>query len=200
MFMLNKNLFMCAVVAGFAVSSNVSAEEVLSDEALRKAYEKAAEAYAEEHPAKPVYTAPVEDEISTEPNEATLEKPKMLDESQDVAMISPEAEMFHNFHRAADYLPLNNIRIAVDVENRALKEVVSDIVAYAEEKSGPWKVKWRMSPENRHILNSRVNLTAETTFEDFMDHLVDRINNMTGVRLSVNVFDMSRIIVISDSY
>lgn len=190
---LSKNLFVSTIVAGTAISFNAFSQDILSDEELKKAYEEAAKAYQQDHPAKPVYTEPKKEPLLTAPT-------NILNETQDVAMISKEATMFHSKHSAADLLPLEGIRVAVDVENRSLKEVVTEIVTYAEEKSGPWKVKWRLRPENKHILDSRVNLTAETTFEEFMDHLVDRINNMTGVQLGINVFDMSRIIVISDSY
>jgi hypothetical protein len=179
-------------MASLAFSFGAISQELLSDEDIQKAYEAAAKSYQQDHPAKPIYVAPTAEPLLTKPN--------MLNDSQDVAMISKEAEVFHYSHDAADYLPLEGIRIAVDVENRSLKEVVNEIVTYAENKSGPWKVKWRLRPENKHILDSRVNLTAETTFEEFMNHLIDRINNMTGVQLGVNVFDMSRIIVISDSY
>ena len=74
--------------------------------------------------------------------------------------------------------------------------VVRQVVPY----TGKWEVRWRLSPDNHFIVNERVNLTAETTFGEFVEFLTDRVNNMTGVQMFVKVFNSSRLIVISDTY
>lgn len=98
------------------------------------------------------------------------------------------------------YAPIEDIVVAVDLENKTLEQVVSHILKEAEGQAGKWAVKWRVSPENNYILSERVNLIAETNLSEFMSYLVDRVNNMTGIQLFVTVFDQSRIIVISDTY
>lgn len=200
--MLRKHTALVSVMALWASVSVVYAEqpeaELLSDDAIRKAYQDAAKSYAEEHPAQPADVTPSDEQEVDEGG--LLAAPMLPEDEADVKIISKEAEVFHSAGNEADYLPLQVVRVAVDVENRTLRDVVSEIVGFAENKSGPWKVKWRLRPENKHILEARVNLTAETTFEGFMNHLVDRVNNMTGVQLGVSVFDMSRIIVISDTH
>ena len=98
------------------------------------------------------------------------------------------------------YAPIEDIVVAVNLENKTLDQVVQYIVNQARDEAGEWDVKWRVKPENSYILSERVNLIAETNLSEFMTYLVDRVNNMTGIQLFVTVFDKSRIIVISDTY
>lgn len=100
----------------------------------------------------------------------------------------------------ADVLRLEDAPVALDVENRTLKDVLDVIMNQARPHTGMWDVKWRLSAENKYLMKEQVNLTAETNFGEFVEFLVDRINNMTGVKLFVTVFNQSRIIVISDTY
>jgi len=60
-------------------------------------------------------------------------------------------------------------------------------------------VKFRLTPDNQHLLGEHMSLTAETTLGQFLNLLTERVNNMTGVQLFVNVFDSNRMILISDS-
>jgi hypothetical protein len=98
------------------------------------------------------------------------------------------------------YKDLSDIRVAVNIENATLQQVMEDIVSQAEEKTGPWDIAWRLKNENRYLLEDKVNLTAESNFDEFVGYMVDRVNNMSGVQLFVKVFNMSRVIVISDTY
>jgi hypothetical protein len=118
----------------------------------------------------------------------------------DVAIVSDEAIESIINEPETGYLPISQIRLTVNAERKTLKAIVDDILKQAAPKSGAWNVKWRLSEDNQFLLRERVNLTAETNFEQFMDYLTDRINNMTGINLFVSVFEASRIIVISDTY
>lgn len=119
-----------------------------------------------------------------------------------VSILSDVAEKFNAEEallQATENVDLKNIRLAVDSDNITLEELINDIITKAEEHTGPWKVKWRLKPENEHILNQRVNLIAEGTFGEFTYHLTDRIKNMTGTQLFLSHFDAARVIVISDT-
>lgn len=98
------------------------------------------------------------------------------------------------------YVPLGDIRLAVDMSNQTLLQIIDEIVAQASVHTGAWHVKWRLRKEHEFLLNEKVNLTAESSFREFIDHLVDRVNNMTGIHLFVTIFETSRVIVISDTY
>lgn len=106
----------------------------------------------------------------------------------------------YNYVSEDEYAPIEDIVVAVNLENKTLEQIVAHIVEQARDDAGDWDVKWRVSAENNYILNERVNLIAETNLSEFMSYLVDRVNNMTGIQLFVTVFDKSRIIVISDTY
>lgn len=197
----------------------VAAVDKLSEDELQEAYRQAAEAFdavpveesaflAEEGPdaSESMADAPesVADGSATVPDipeaQKQLDTVQSSDKQLDVALVSPDAKAFFTQNKGSTYLPLRDIALAVDVQNTTLDSLVKQIVTMAEKRSGPWQVSWRLKPENRYILEEKVNVTAETSFGDFMDFLVERVNNMTGVQLNVRVFNVSRIIVISDSY
>ena len=66
--------------------------------------------------------------------------------------------------------------------------------------SGPWTVKWRLKPENMDLMDERVNLTAESSFGEFVNLLSEPIRNMTGVQLYVNVFQGARMVLVTDTF
>lgn len=117
-----------------------------------------------------------------------------------VSILSDVANKF-NLEQQQDThnVALKNIRLAVDTDNASLKEIINNIIGQAEVHTGPWNVKWRLKPENQHILNQKVNLIAEGTFSDFAYHLTDRVKNMTGTQLFISSFDTARVIIISDT-
>jgi len=97
-------------------------------------------------------------------------------------------------------VPLEEIKLVIDVENATLRQVVMDVVAQAAHYSGPWRVKWRLKPENLDLLDEQVNLTAEAPFGEFFGLLSERVKNLTGTQLFVTVFGGARVILVADTY
>lgn len=96
--------------------------------------------------------------------------------------------------------PLENIVLVLDVENATLRQVVQEVVTQAAHYSGPWRVKWRLKPENMGLLDEKVNLTAEAPFGEFFGLLTERVKNLTGTQLFVTVFGGARVILVADTY
>ncbi len=196
MFFLKGKIVLFSAMAIFVSTSVVNAQKLLTDEQLKSAYEKAVKTYEEDYTSKSQkLVKQPENVVSKSNNEEAV-----LQEEQNVVMAVDNVTEFSGLNNGADLIPLGSVNIAVNVENKSLKDIVKGIVKKAEKEAGHWDVKWRLRPENEHVLEARVNLTAETNFESFMDHLLDRVNNMTGIQLGVSVFEMSRIIIISDTY
>ena len=105
----------------------------------------------------------------------------------------------NNDSGALPQVDLARLRVSVNYEDVTLAEAVRMIVDDAEDQVGPWDVKFRLTPDNQHLLGEHMSLTAETTLGQFLNLLTERVNNMTGVQLFVNVFDSNRMILISDS-
>lgn len=95
---------------------------------------------------------------------------------------------------------LEDIKLVVDVENATLRQVVQDVVGQAAQHTGPWRVKWRLKPENMGLLDEQVNLTAEAPFGAFFALLAERVKNLTGTQLFVTVFGSSRVILVTDTF
>jgi hypothetical protein len=95
---------------------------------------------------------------------------------------------------------LEDIKLVVDVENATLRQVVQDVVGQAAQHTGPWRVKWRLKPENMTLLDEQVNLTAEAPFGAFFAMLAERVKNLTGTQLFVTVFGSSRVILVTDTF
>jgi len=97
-------------------------------------------------------------------------------------------------------IKLSDLPIVIDVENKSLKEIVTEIVSQAAATTGPWTVKWRLKPDNLHLMDERVNLTAEAEFGAFLNMLSERVRNMTGTSLYFKTFNQSRVLMIADTY
>ena len=196
---LPKKVLLAAVTGAFvAISFNAAAQnnDTLTEEQLMRAFENAYQNFGTTSTAEPGTEQQKPDQQT--PDATTQQTPR--DQGPDVSIISRRAELFREDTPTTAYLPLEEVRIAIDIENLPLEEVVTRIISEAEEKTGPWNVKWRLGEENDYLMNERVNITAETDMGQFMSYLVDRVNNLTGVQLFVRVFDASRIILISDTY
>ncbi|MBI1309456.1 MAG: hypothetical protein GC129_06405 [Proteobacteria bacterium] len=98
------------------------------------------------------------------------------------------------------HVRLEDVRLVMDLEDISLKDVLRQVVSQAAAYTGPWTVKWRLQPENRDIVDERVNLTAQAPFGEFCNLLTERVKNMTGTQLFVTAFDSSRVILVTDSY
>lgn len=95
---------------------------------------------------------------------------------------------------------LEKIQVVLDVSDVTLRDVMTKIVEQAAAYTGPWTVKWRLSPENSGVMTERVNLTAEADFGSFCDLLTERVKNMTGTQLFVTAFAGTRVLLVTDTY
>lgn len=101
---------------------------------------------------------------------------------------------------AARNVGLEQIQVVMDVNNVTLREVMTQIVGQAAQYTGPWTVKWRLSPTNMSVMNERVNLTAEADFGSFCNLLTEKVKNMTGTQLFVTAFAGTRVLLVTDTY
>lgn len=184
-----KKLIAVAVVLGCAISTPFafSQDEFLTPEEAMKNFEKAAD----------LYDKKVGDTATTEEKFVEKNEENVAESDAD----KPVSKSFRMESSVDDNLVnLEEAPVALNVENKTLKAVMEEVVRQAGSYAGPWNIKWRLNEDNHFIINERVNLTAETNVGQFVEYLVDRVNNMTGVQLFVTVFNNSRIILISDTY
>lgn len=118
---------------------------------------------------------------------------------QQVAILPDEDSYFEMKGDATRYAPLESVRLALDMQNVTIKQAVEQILAGSAGKTGPWAVRWQLAEENRYLLDELMNITAETTFDEFLAFMAEKVVNMSGVKLNTKVFNIGRVIVISDS-
>lgn len=203
--MLIKRLATLGLVAvlGAASFGAQAQDEFLTEQELQRAFERAVESFGRTPSAVPDAqpTLPEDTTAETTDNDEPAAVTTSPAGDADVKIGIKNRRPFGKRDGVPlEYVALNELRVSIDVENVPLENVVKMIVEQAEASTGPWGVKWRLADDNRKLMNERVNLTAETNFEEFMTYMVDRINNMTGVRLFVRVFDDARLILITDTY
>jgi hypothetical protein len=99
---------------------------------------------------------------------------------------------------ANKYIDIRTYKVIAHTENQTLEELLAGVVNRASKAAGPWQLKWKISPENQDLLTERFSLDVETNFEDFVAYIAQYIVNERGVKLSFNLFDSERIIVIAD--
>lgn len=97
-------------------------------------------------------------------------------------------------------IDLEQINVMLDVTDVTLRDVMRRVVEQAAAYTGPWTVKWRLSPDNAALMDERVNLTAEADFGTFCGLLADRVKNMTGTQLFVTAFEGNRVLLVTDTY
>ena len=104
-----------------------------------------------------------------------------------------ETKTIENFNKLADR------QILIDTQNANLKQIVQQALNQISFNES-WTVKWRLKDENKYILDEKMNLTAELTFNEFMSNMVETIANITGIKLTTKVFDKNKVIIIIDSF
>jgi hypothetical protein len=119
---------------------------------------------------------------------------------QQVAVLPDEDTYFSMRGDDTRYQPLQDVRVALDMENVTIRQAVDSIIGSAAPKAGPWKVRWQLAEENRYLLDEPMHITAETTVDEFLAFLTEKVVNMSGVKLNTKVFNIGRVIVISDTY
>lgn len=110
---------------------------------------------------------------------------------------NPNASLTRSRPRAG-LMNLRQYKVIVHEDNKTLEQLLSDVLARAEPFTGPWQVRWKISSDNKDILNEKFSLDAETSFEEFASYLAQYVINDRGIKLSFSLFDNERIIVVSD--
>lgn len=224
---MHKSLVFGVLALSLCACVSARAEELLDEDELQKAYRQAVEKFKQEQPEivsedLSDVTADSADEKVVQPKVSPVgDEPTVLDgekfkpygysvtkkpESNEVVTDEDGVATIKILKsapykgRGSAHVALEDLQMTLDMENVTLKRVLTSIVERAEEETGPWEVRWRLKPSNNYLMREKVNLTAEATFGQFLEYLVDRVNNMTGIRLFVSVFNGSRIIIISDTY
>lgn len=180
--------------------------EYLSDDTLQKAFEQALTSFGQDTtaPATPTpIAAPVQQgnqmpgQVPTVGGAASapitrMPQPNNLPATAGIAIAASSV--------SANPIPIGQVRLNVALENMPLEQVMENVMGKVSERTGKWDIRWRLNNENQRIRNERININAETDFEDFMAYLMERVNNMTGIQLFVKVFEGSRLIIIADNY
>ena len=97
-----------------------------------------------------------------------------------------------------DWVDLRKFHVVVHEDSKGLQQLVNNVVTKAEPYVGPWEIKWKISNENRDLLQEKFSLDAETTFEEFVNYLANYMVNDRGIKLTFSLFDAERVLVISD--
>lgn len=199
----NNELLPPPVVAGGQTAQVATPPTVqyLSEDQLDAAFEKALQTFGQEstivapqpdEPAQQTAETPGQVPTGTAQNDVPLQNP-VYPKPAPIAALPAHAV-------SAEPVPIGQVRLNVSMENMPLEKVMSSVVKTVSDRTGKWDVRWRLKKENQRLLDERVNINAETDFENFMAYLMERVNNMTGVQLFVKVFEGSRLIIIADTY
>jgi hypothetical protein len=97
---------------------------------------------------------------------------------------------------AADWIPLEDYRVVVHVENLTFEKILQDVLTEAAPYVGPWQVKWSLPKEYEDVLLERFSLDSETTFEQFIAYLKDYVLNYRGISISFELYEAERIMVV----
>jgi hypothetical protein len=97
-----------------------------------------------------------------------------------------------------DWVDLRKYKVVVHEDGKTLQELMNEVMTRAEPFTGPWKIKWKISDENKDILSTKFSLDTETSFDEFVSYLAQYLVNDRGVKITFSLFDRDRVIVISD--
>lgn len=98
----------------------------------------------------------------------------------------------------SNWIDIRKYRVVVHEDGKTLEEMLGGVLAKAQPFTGPWQVKWKISEENKDILQERFSLDVETSFDEFVGYLAQYMVNDRGIKITFSLFDADRIIVVSD--
>lgn len=93
---------------------------------------------------------------------------------------------------------LKKTTVAAHVENKALSDIMSGLLKDIAPKVGTWKVSWQLSDSFAFIPTEKWTVAVESDFGEFLEFVVNRVRQTHGVRLTIEIFEQNRLIVISD--
>ena len=95
---------------------------------------------------------------------------------------------------------LKKAKVRVHVENKPFQALIEDVVDELEPRVGPWRIQWKITRENRDVLDERFSLNTETTFDRFISSVAAFMLNYRGLELNFEQFEKERVLVISDVF
>lgn len=98
-----------------------------------------------------------------------------------------------------DVATLEAAQLTLHERDRPLKEIIGAILTDLEPQVGKWELQWELDAENLKIPDERWTVAAESTFNEFLRYVVEKVYDLHGVKLSFKVFDRTRLIVVTDN-
>lgn len=144
--------------------------------------------------------SPASDAAKTEAKLATI-SPAAGPQGQSVTSPTAWSAQGTSLSRARNsqnWMDIRQYKVIVHEDNQTLESLLAKVLKNAEPFTGPWQVRWKVSPENSSVMQEKFSLDAETTFEEFVSYLAQYVLNDRGVKLTFSLFDNERIIVVSD--
>lgn len=93
---------------------------------------------------------------------------------------------------------LQTAKITLHEENTPLGDIFTHILKDVEPYLGEWQISWQLSPQNLNLKNEKWTVAAETSFNDFVSYVVQKVQQAHGVRLKFQVFGDNHLIVVSE--
>lgn len=98
-----------------------------------------------------------------------------------------------------DVATLEAAQLTLHERDRPLKDIIGAILTDLEPQVGQWQLQWELDDENLRIPDERWTVAAESTFNEFLRYVVEKVYDLHGVKLSFKVFDRTRLIVVTDN-
>ncbi len=97
-----------------------------------------------------------------------------------------------------NWIDLQDYQVVVHAEDETLEDILGKVVHSATPFTGKWELKWKLKAENQDILSEKFSLNAETSFADFANYISSYMFSYRGFKLSFNLFDKERIVLVTD--
>lgn len=110
----------------------------------------------------------------------------------------PAANALRTARNRKDWIDLRKYHVVMHEDGKTLEELMTQVLSSAEPFTGPWHIKWKLSEENRDLLQEQFSLDVETSFDQFVSYLAQYMVNDRGIKMTFSLFDADRVIVISD--
>ena len=130
---------------------------------------------------------------------AILQPPSLDGEAGSDVRITPLPQSYVAETPFESWIDLQDYQVVVHAENETLEEILAEVIHSASPFTGPWELKWKLRSENQDILSEKFSLNAETSFSDFANYISSYMFSYRGFKLSFNLFDKERIVLVTDS-
>lgn len=100
---------------------------------------------------------------------------------------------------AGDPKVLKAATVVAHVENTKLHDILENLLKDIAPKVGEWKISWQLSDSFAFVPDEKWTVAVESSFGEFLDFVVNRVQQTHGAHLRVDLFDQNRLIVIRDN-